>query len=226
MLARTLNQKPPIGANFLPQPKSAVERAEDRWFLREKPLLSTTTVSDKTVPGQYFDAETNLHYNYYRYYDPELGRYITSDPIGLMGGVNTYGYALQNSINNIDPSGLFVPIIFVPAAVEATINVVGAIVIMAAAYNAGVYDDNVIPFPDPQPTPEPDPDDCPDGDGPDDCELRYGSLSIEKIRIMNNMTKTAIDDLTKQRWNRAASKYNKECVPKGFPILTSGVSRN
>ena len=57
-------------------------------------------------PGQYFDQETGLHYNYFRDYDPEIGRYIQSDPIGLNGGVSTYGYAYQNPITNIDPFGL------------------------------------------------------------------------------------------------------------------------
>ena len=57
-------------------------------------------------PGQYYDAETNLHYNHFRYYDPELGRYITSDPIGLRGGMNTYVYVGNNSINFIDSIGL------------------------------------------------------------------------------------------------------------------------
>ncbi len=57
-------------------------------------------------PGQYYDAETNLHYNHFRYYDPELGRYITSDPIGIIGGMNTYGYVEQNPIVSIDPYGL------------------------------------------------------------------------------------------------------------------------
>ena len=58
--------------------------------------------------GQYFDNETRLHYNYFRNYDPETGRYISSDPIGLTGGLNTYTYVLNNPLNFIDPRGLAV----------------------------------------------------------------------------------------------------------------------
>ncbi len=57
-------------------------------------------------PGQYFDVETGLHYNGWRYYDPETGRYPTFDPIGLAGGINPYVYAESNPINYIDPDGL------------------------------------------------------------------------------------------------------------------------
>jgi RHS repeat-associated protein len=57
-------------------------------------------------PGQYDDAESGLHYNYFRTYDPAIGRYIESDPIGLKGGVNTFAYANNNPLLNSDPSGL------------------------------------------------------------------------------------------------------------------------
>jgi RHS repeat-associated protein len=55
--------------------------------------------------GQYDDEETGLHYNRFRYYDPDIGRFISQDPIGLAGGFNTYQYA-PNPVTWIDPSGL------------------------------------------------------------------------------------------------------------------------
>ncbi len=57
-------------------------------------------------PGQYFDTETNLHYNHFRYYDPALGRFITSDPIGIYVGLNTYSYASMNPLAGFDMFGL------------------------------------------------------------------------------------------------------------------------
>ena len=52
------------------------------------------------------DAETGLNYNYFRDYDPQVGRYIESDPIGLMGGLNTYAYVTSNPLWYFDPYGL------------------------------------------------------------------------------------------------------------------------
>src|SRR5690554_992487 len=55
--------------------------------------------------GQYFDEETGLHYNRFRYYDPGCGRFINQDPIGLLGGTNNYQY-VPNPTGWVDPYGL------------------------------------------------------------------------------------------------------------------------
>jgi RHS repeat-associated protein len=57
------------------------------------------------LPGHYYDEETGLHYNRFRYYDPVLGRYLQSDPLGLGGGTNVYAFANGNPLKYVDPRG-------------------------------------------------------------------------------------------------------------------------
>jgi len=57
------------------------------------------------MAGQYYDTESGLFYNWNRYYNPATGRYISSDPIGLTGGLNTYNYVGQSPVMYTDPYG-------------------------------------------------------------------------------------------------------------------------
>ena len=76
--------------------------------------IRNETVSDglkANIPfrfqGQYYDEESGLHYNRFRYYDPEIGRFVSQDPIGLRGGMNLFEYA-PNPVGWTDPFGLLV----------------------------------------------------------------------------------------------------------------------
>ncbi|WP_257385290.1 RHS repeat-associated core domain-containing protein [Tahibacter caeni] len=73
---------------------------EEQWLEQADPVSQNLRFQ-----GQYFDAETGLHYNRYRYYDPDCGRFVSQDPVGLAGGMNPYLYA-PNPTQWIDPSGL------------------------------------------------------------------------------------------------------------------------
>ncbi len=60
-----------------------------------------------TFQSKYYDSESGFYYYYHRYYDPNTGRFITEDPIGISGGLNLYRFVNNNPVMNIDPLGLF-----------------------------------------------------------------------------------------------------------------------
>ncbi|HHM5956718.1 TPA: RHS repeat domain-containing protein, partial [Pseudomonas aeruginosa] len=104
-------------------------------FGRGEALSQGSTQVNLRFPGQYYDAESGLHYNYFRDYDPQTGRYVESDPIGLRGGLNTYGYVMGNPLRYIDPTGESIAI--VEALVVGAVIVGGAMIINSLGNPAG-----------------------------------------------------------------------------------------
>ncbi len=76
-------------------------------FGNEIPGGIKTVENNLRFPGQYYDQESGLHYNYFRDYDPRTGRYVEPDPVGVLQTMNLYSYAKLNSISYIDPLGLY-----------------------------------------------------------------------------------------------------------------------
>ncbi len=101
-----------VHADHLGTPKTVTDAAQGIAWAADYLPYGEAQVTVETVtlnvrfPGQYHDAETALHYNYFRFYGPGSGRYIQSDPIGIDGGLNTYLYANANPNKFIDPYGL------------------------------------------------------------------------------------------------------------------------
>lgn len=114
---------------------------------------------NQRFPGQYFDAETGLHYNYRRDYDPRIGRYIQADPIGLAGSVNRYVYVRGSPPNLTDPSGTVaaaIPVgaVLLGAAILATPQARQALSDLGKALSnmlnnmASNDNNNILPFPE------------------------------------------------------------------------------
>ncbi|MET3701690.1 RHS repeat-associated protein [Citrobacter sp. UYEF32] len=118
-LARIDGTKDPDIFWFHCQPNGTPERMTDReghirwegqnsaWgkLLHESIPQETGYAQNLRMQGQYLDRETGLHYNLFRYYDPDSARFTQQDPIGLAGGLNLYQYA-PNPLGWIDPLGL------------------------------------------------------------------------------------------------------------------------
>lgn len=110
-----------IEPDHLGTPRAVIDRTRDvaiwTWALQgeafgnsapnqDPDLDSIAFVLDMRFPGQRYDAATDLNYNYFRDYEPSSGRYVQGDPIGLRGGISTYGYADGAPLSFVDPLGL------------------------------------------------------------------------------------------------------------------------
>jgi RHS repeat-associated protein len=102
-----------IHTDHLGAPRAATDEDQERvWSADYSPFglieIQTREITlNLRLPGQYEDQESGTYYNYHRDYDPNTGRYLTSDPIGLKSGLNTYAYVGGSPINTIDPLGLY-----------------------------------------------------------------------------------------------------------------------
>ncbi|AZZ92956.1 hypothetical protein EUZ85_20370 [Hahella sp. KA22] len=71
----------------------------------EAEVVSAKVENNLRLPGQYFDKETGFHHNFMRDYDPDIGRYIQADPLGIGGGLNRYAYSRLSPLMAFDPYG-------------------------------------------------------------------------------------------------------------------------
>jgi RHS repeat-associated protein len=120
---------------------------------------TTGTPIAARFPGQWFQAESGLHQNWMRDYDPTTGRYLQADPLGLVDGASVYGYAGQSPMMYTDPRGLCVGPFAIPCVIGGVIAewggtaaTVGVIVVGGVAAGVpstptGSGPSNVIPFP-------------------------------------------------------------------------------
>jgi RHS repeat-associated protein len=83
----------------------------------------TSFVYDLRFPGQRYDAASGLYYNYYRDYDPAVGRYTQTDPIGQMGGLATYGYAGNSPLLYTDPTGEIIPLLLIAGGIWTVVEI-------------------------------------------------------------------------------------------------------
>jgi RHS repeat-associated protein len=107
-----------LHADHLGTPRRATDQAKRVVWRWESDAFGTTAPEEYPdrdgqkvavnlrFPGQYFDSETGLHYNYFRDYDPGTGRYVQGDPIGLAGDINAYTYVNNRPFDFADPEGL------------------------------------------------------------------------------------------------------------------------
>lgn len=182
----------------------------------ENPSYTGTFTYQKRFPGQYIDMETGLHYNYHRDYDPRMGRYVQSDPIGLRGGVNGFSYVESNPLVKVDPSGkiaLILPAIPSIAAFVKTTFFIGSAAAVAygasqvAQPNGMAANDGLICKPD------------------DPCFVSQRALNLERSNLLDFAGVTPASDIETLiainnmiiQFNRKVQAHNRTCPAN--PVL-------
>ncbi|MEG3792722.1 RHS repeat-associated core domain-containing protein, partial [Lysobacter sp. CCNWLW3] len=139
-----------IEPDHLGTPRAVIDRSRDvaiwTWALQgeafgnsapnqDPDLDSTNFVFDMRFPGQRYDVATGLNYNYFRDYDPESGRYVQSDPIGLAGGIGTFAYVDSSPFAGMDADGLSKRTASLPSSASVIHARVQLMIIEARQYN-------------------------------------------------------------------------------------------
>jgi RHS repeat-associated protein len=180
------------------------------WAADYKPFgEATITVSTITnnlrFPGQYYDAETGLNYNYFRDYNPVIGRYVEKDPIGQRGGFNLYRYVGNNPNNRKDPYGLDPDLrdVITTFIQEALTSVIENILPSAVRvpFKVGGAALNVL---------DPFPPDLNAGEEHDALMRENAELNAIYDRLVNELpaTKDALDKLIKDEEKRTGNCYH------------------
>jgi RHS repeat-associated protein len=156
------------------QSKAVVWKAKNFAYDR---TIATDTLGGLNLglPGQYFDQESGLWYNWNRYYDPSTGRYLQSDQLGLAGGLNTYSYALANPLTYVDLDGqLAFALPLIPPVLTAlgqATAYVGSAALAAWGINTMLNKDGS----------ESKPDNCPSGTLP--IDQAKGKFGLDKDKV-------------------------------------------
>jgi RHS repeat-associated protein len=165
------------------------------------PAGAGSFVYNLRFPGQIYDPQAGLQQNYFRDYDPAVGRYVESDPIGLASGsMSTYSYALRDPVSYEDPTGRFVgvpPTVLNPTSAAATLSFYAGYGIGTLIYNAfstQIQDalEDLVPYPSISPNPNNSPsvpsaaasanaNACPPND--DDCKDRLSNYYIQQLGL-------------------------------------------